>query len=128
MLKRGEVWRTRGRRTCTSIAQPSGLCLSGTALLVLHCMTRHEECEIASKAMVGAHSRTIGTNFGFNTADSCNLVLAATFAKDSEYFDHCWLKYPDLLVEPVAAGRGCSLSLVLSAASYTALQDNCPSL
>ena len=36
-----------------------------------------------------AYSRTIGRNFGLSTADSCNLVLAAIFAKDSEYFDHC---------------------------------------
>ena len=37
----------------------------------------------------GPHRRTIGRNFGLRTADSCNLVLAASFAKDSEYFDHC---------------------------------------
>ena len=37
-----------------------------------------------------AYSRTIGRNFGLSTADSCNLVLAAIFSKDSEYFDHCW--------------------------------------
>ena len=36
-----------------------------------------------------AYSRTIGRNFGLSIADSCNLVLAAIFAKDSEYFDHC---------------------------------------
>ena len=31
----------------------------------------------------------MGRNFGLSTADSCNFVLAATFANDSEYFDHC---------------------------------------
>ena len=41
-------------------------------------------------------------NFGLSTAESCNFVLAASFAKDCEYFDLCCLRYPDLLEELVA--------------------------
>ena len=44
---------------------------------------------VTSKAKRGPHNRTIGTNLGLSTADSCSLVLATSFAKECEYFDHC---------------------------------------
>lgn len=61
-------------------------------------------------------------NFGLSTAESCNFVLAASFAKDCEYFDHCCLRYPDLLEELVAVRSGRSWSLLSNAAPLLALQ------